>query len=49
MSANFGTEFSGFSYLPGTNDAQETFQDFEYLPQSSSSGRTPPTNTTSKQ
>ena len=31
QSANFGTEFAGFSYLPGNNDIKETFYDFEYL------------------
>lgn len=33
LSANFGTEFSGFSYLPGRNDLAESFTDFEYLNQ----------------
>lgn len=33
LSANFGTEFSGFSYLPGRNDLSEAFSDFEYLSQ----------------
>ena len=28
QSANFGTEFSGFSYLPGANDLGEDFIDF---------------------
>lgn len=31
MSANFGTEFGSFSYLPGSNDLKETFSDFEYI------------------
>ena len=31
QSANFGTEFGGFSYLPGGNDLNESFYDFEYL------------------
>lgn len=31
QSANFGTEFSIFSYLPGMNEQNEDFTDFEYL------------------
>lgn len=39
LSANFGTEFSTFSYLPGSNDLKETFSDFEYLTSTNQSNR----------